>query len=116
MYIYMCCFLYRVVSAVISGTTYRKGTVVICGIEDDTPMFGSIAEIIVTHHQECFFVISVLITIAFQHHYHAYEVLPTDSIVVCHHGQFVDYHPLVCKKAVGRSHSLFISTKYHLFS
>ena len=85
-------------SVVISGTTYRKGTVVVCGIEDDTPMFGSIAEIIVTTHQERFFVISILITNAFEHHYHAYEVLQTDSIVVCHHGQFIDYHPLYVKR------------------
>ena len=108
--------IYRVVSAVISGTTYRKGTVVVCGIEDDTPIFGNIDEIIVTPHLECFFVLSVFITNAFQHHYHAYEVVPTNSILICNHGQLVDYHPLIFTKAVGRDHSLLISTKYHIFS
>ncbi len=73
--------LYRLLSAVINGTVYRKGTVVICGIEGDTPIFGMITEVIVTPHQECFFVISPLITVAFQHHYYAYEVVPTDSCV-----------------------------------
>lgn len=79
--------VYRVLSAVINGVTYRKGTVVICGIEDDTPLFGRIAEVIVTPHQECFFVVSALLTVAFQHHYNAYEVVPTDSTVVYHHRQ-----------------------------
>ena len=107
-------FLIRVRSVVINGTIYRKETVVVCGIEDDTPMFGEIMELIVTPHQECLFVICPLLTIAFHHHYHAYEVAPTDSIVVYHHEQLFDYHPLVCTKPVGRSHSLFVSTKYHL--
>lgn len=105
----------RVLSAVISGTTYRKETVVVCGIEDDTPMFGRIMELIVTPLQECLFVICPLLTIAFQHHYHAYEVVPTNSTVVYRHRQLFDYHPLVCTKAVGRSRSLFVSIKYHIF-
>ncbi len=88
----------------------------ICGIEDDTPIFGMITEVSVTPHQECFFVISPLITVAFQHHYHAYEVVPTDSYVVCRHGHLFDYHPHVFTRAVPRSRSLFVCTKYHLFS
>ena len=100
----------------ISGTTYRKGTVVVCGVEDDIPMFGSIVDIIVTPIQECFFVLSAFTTSAFQHHYHAYEVCPTDSNFVCHFRQLFDYHPVVCTKIVGRGQSLFISMKYHLFS
>ena len=109
-------FLIRVVSAVINGTTYRKGTVVVCGIEDDIPVFGRIMELIVTPHQECLFVICPLLTLAFQHHYHAYKVVLTDSSVVYDHVQLFDYHPLVCTQAVGRTRSLFVSTKYHLFS
>ena len=58
--LYMHAVLYRVLSAVINGATYRKEIVVVCGSENDTPMFGSIAEIIVTPHQECFFVLSPL--------------------------------------------------------
>ena len=74
-----------VLSAVINGVTYRKGTVVICAIEDDTPLFGRVAKVIVTPHQECFFVVSPLLAVVFQHHYHVYEVVPTDSIVVYYH-------------------------------
>ena len=105
----------RVLSAVIKGTTYRKGTVVVCGIEDDAPLFGSITELIVTPHQECLFVISPLLKLAYQYHYHAYEVVPTSLTVVYHHGQLFDYHTLVCTRVVGRS-CLFVCTKYNLFS
>ena len=103
-------------SAIIRGTTYRRGTVVLCGIEDDTPMFGRIMELIVTPHQECLFVVCPLLTITFQRHYHAYEAVLTDSSVMYNHAQLFDYHPLVGTKAVGRTHSLFVSTKYHIFS
>ena len=75
----------------------------ICGMEDDTPMFGKITELIVTPHQECIFVVTALMTIAFQHYYHAYEVLPANTTVV-RHRQLFDYHPLVSTKA---GHSLF---------
>lgn len=102
-------------SAVLNGITYRQGTVVICGMEDEVPMFGRITEIIVTPLQECMFVVTALMTIAFQHHYHAYEALPANTTVV-HHRQLFDYYPLVSTKVVGRGQSLFISTKYHLFS
>ena len=104
---------YRVWSAIINSTVYRKETVVVCGIEEDTPMFGTVSEVIVTTHQECFFAISPLITIAFQHHFHASKVVPTDSTVVYCHRQLFDYHPLVCTKAIARRSSLFISMKYH---
>ena len=103
-------------SAVINGTTYRKGTVVICGMEGDIPKFGRIDEIVVTPHLECFFVLSTFITIAFEYHYHAYEVFDTRSTSVYHHTRLFDYHPLVCTKVIGRDHSVFISMKYHLFS
>ena len=112
--LYMHAVLYRVLSAVINGATYRKEIVVVCGFENDTPMFGSIAEIIVTPHQECFFVLSPLITIAFRYHYHAFEVVPTDTIVVYNYKQLFDFHPLVY--TVGIDHSIFVSMKYHLFS
>ena len=59
-------------SAVINGVKYQRGTVVICEIEEDTPMFGRISEIIVTPQYQCIFVVTAFITIAFQHHYHAY--------------------------------------------
>lgn len=72
----------------------------VCGIEDDIPMFGRIMELIVTPHQECLFVICPPPTITFQLHYHAYEVVLTDSSVVYNHAQLFDYHPLVCTKAV----------------
>lgn len=102
-------------STIINGATYQRGTVVTCDIEDDTPMFGQIIEIIVTPQNPCILVVTPLITIAFRHHFHAYEVLTTDSTAIYHHGQLFDYHPLVCTKPVGNSF-LLVSTKYHLFS
>lgn len=89
--------LTRVLSATIDGTKYCRGTTVVCGCEEDIPMFG---ELIVTTHQECWFIISPLQTLCFHHHYHAYEVAPSSSLVVYRHRQLFDHHPLVCTKAV----------------
>ena len=65
-------------SAVINGATYRRGTAVICGMDDDVTMFGRINEIVVTPSQECIFVVTAVITIGFQYH-HAYEVLAANT-------------------------------------
>jgi len=81
---------------------------VVCGIEDDTTMFGRIMELIVTPHQECLFVVCPLLTITFQRHYHAYEAVLTDSSVIYNHAQLFDYHPLVGTKAVGRTQSVCV--------
>ena len=56
-----------------------KWTVAIHSIED-TPTFGNII-ITLTPHQEYILIVSVLIAIAFQHHYNAYEVIPAYSTV-----------------------------------
>ncbi len=99
-----------------NGATYRKGAVVVCGFEDDTPMFGSVSEIIMTDHiqGEFLLVISPLITVAYQHHYHAYEVLATNSTVFLPPQKLLDYHPLVCTQI--ESNLLLVSVKYNLFS
>ena len=57
----------------------KRGTLyILCGMEDDTPMFGRIVELIMTTCQECLFITCPLHMIAFQFHYHAYEL--------CSHG------------------------------
>ena len=47
-------------STIINGATYRRGTVVTCDVEDDTPMFGQIIEIIVTPQHPCILVVKEL--------------------------------------------------------
>lgn len=74
------CFIsFRVSSTIVNGTTYVKGEVVVCGVEQDTPMFGRINEFLVTPNLECLFVISPLLTVCFRHHFHAYEVVSTQD-------------------------------------
>ncbi len=100
-----------------NGATYRKEAVVVCDFEDDTPMFGSVSEILMTEHVqgECLLVISPLITVAYRHHHHAYEVLATTSSTVFFQPQnLLDYHPLVCTQI--KSNLLLVSIKYHMFS
>ena len=105
--------LCRVKSAKIHGTSYHKNVVVVCGMaEDDSPMFGSIQDIVVVCH-ECFFVICPLVVVCYHHHYHAYEVKQDNSCVVFKYEQLLNYHPLVCTN--GQSGQVMVSPKYHLF-
>ena len=96
------CLIVRVLSAVINGTSYRKANVVMCGMEVDTPMFGRILELIVTTCQECLFATCPLHTIAFQYHYHAYEAVPMDWIVVYRHEHATVQLWSFCKYKGGR--------------
>ena len=76
--------------------------ILVCDIEDDQPVFGKIADLIVTPSQECLFVLTPLVTSRNQH-YHSYEVhaSPQTSFFVYRRHNFVDYYPLHLSRQFG---------------
>ena len=48
--------------ATISGTSYKRGVVLVCGHEDEE-LFGKVMDLIVTPAQECLFVLTLLDTL-----------------------------------------------------
>ena len=67
--------------------------ILVCDIQDDQPVFGKIADLIVTPNQECLFVLTTLVTSRNKHHsYEVHASLLTSYFVYRHHN-FVDYYP-----------------------
>lgn len=106
---------YRVLSATICGTTYKKEAVLVYAIEDDQPVFGKIEDLIVTPSQECFFVLSPLTALP-SRHFHSFEVTATSqgSKFVCKHCSIVDHYPLHLSRQFGPNGKLTICLKYHV--
>ena len=99
-------YLQRVRSATVNGTTYKKKNIMVCAIEDEEPVFCEIVDIVETPIFETLFVVRNLVTL--------YEVVPTSSIVVYHHSQFCDYHPLHICRSYSTNRSLLVCLKYHI--
>ena len=74
---------------------YKKGAIVVLAAKEDLPVFGEIMVIVVVDVNRYFFVISVLHTICFVPHVHAYEVdYTTDKLCIIQPDELVGYHPL----------------------
>ena len=106
-FLYLC----RVRSAEISGTMYRRKTVVVYKYMDDMPVFVEIIEIFVTSIGECLFVLKVLATVCFCARIHSYEVGLTSEINVARQHEFLDHYPLHVIRIDSRC---FIRLKYNI--
>ena len=113
--LYMYIHTYRLRAVEINGIQYKKDSLIILGLEEDTVQFGKIIEIALTPIHRFLFVVSCLNTICYSHHYHAYEVCPTDQLHVCSYEDLHDYHPLQLNVAYGSGHRYMVSLKYHVF-
>lgn len=85
-----------------------------CDVTEEEPTFGEIVDILQTEAEETLFILRKLCTIQFHVHYHAYEVMPTSSILILTQNEFCDHHPLHVCKSFGSSSYLFVSLKYHI--
>ncbi|XP_065884437.1 uncharacterized protein [Dysidea avara] len=107
--------LQRVSYAEYNGTSYSKGTVVICTLCEDEPIFGKILDIIITESNTCLFIIEPLITNCFNKHYNSYEVNALKHThIICKHQDLADYHPLTMSKSFNQHlvDKSFITVKY----
>ena len=71
--------LFRVKSCFINGTGYSQNAVVVCAMDEDTPNFGKIIEFIIAPLNKCYFIVKPSVTLCFNSHFHAYEVMMTDD-------------------------------------
>ena len=106
---------HRFQTALINGTEYKQGLIILLGMEEDVPQFGKLGEIVLTPSKEFFFITLRLITLQYRHHYHAYEVNVTDEILICSYQDLYDYHPLELTVACGGCTNQMVSLKYHVF-
>ena len=97
----------------ISGTTYRRGSIVILS-SHLVPEFGIIIDILVIETDTYYFVCEVMETVQLVAHYHAYEVATNNtnkSITICKQSSLVD-HTVLGLYTVNSSK--FVSLKYHI--
>ena len=101
--------------AQINGTKYSQGSILICTVIDDEPVFGKIIDIIITENNTCLFVLNAYKVNTYNQHYNAYEVDLLDETVICENKDFADYHLLCINKSFNRTISSknFICLKYH---
>ena len=101
----------------INGTHYQKGCVVFVSIEDETPIFGYIQDIIVVHG-DCYFVLVPYIGHTFCSHFNAYEVdSPCQyNVIISSQNDLIDYHLLTLNKSFDLNcQKSFVCLKYHVF-
>ena len=85
--------------AQINGTKYSQGSILICNVIDDEPVFGKIIDLIITENDTCLFVLNAYKVNTYNQHYNAYEVDLLDETVICEHKDFADYHLLCINKS-----------------
>ena len=83
--------------------------------EDDLPLFGEITDVIAANVDQYHLVVSILNTISFNSHYHAYHVeYPvTSTHTLIQPSQLTDHHTLGLYNVNSCS---FVSLKYHIIS
>lgn len=110
-------FIHRVSFVEKFGTRYSKGSVVFCAIDDDTPIFGKITDIVVPPSGDCLFSLIPYVGTYFCSHYNAYELNRLDQdCLLCSPKDLVDHHTLSISKSFSRSlsHKSFLCLKYHV--
>lgn len=83
----------------INGTSYRKGMVVVLGLNDMLPEFGGIAHIVL-QNDAVKFVIRKKITIDYRNHFCTYAVKDTNEFVYLSQSDFLSHVPLWQRTAV----------------
>ena len=95
------------------GSTYKACCVVLVHNHSDMLLFGQIEEIY-SINQNFYLALNLYKTIAFDTHYHAYEVILTSQTYVTNVESIADHHPLwVYQNQDGVS---YVPLKYNVLS
>ena len=102
---------------VIRRSRYSTGDIVIIKFQNDMPVFGQIADIVLRTNEEPLLVTEILETIVFVRHFYAYEVCHTSDLhfFVCTQVDLADHHVLALYTPQN-SHRLLIPLKYCVLS
>lgn len=100
--------VYKAQAIVVNGTRYSTGCAVILSYEDDNYKFGQIISVIHASGTD-FLQCTVMETLAFNRHFHAYEVKATEASRLVEIDNILDYHPLGIYRKAGK---LFIVLKH----
>ena len=107
--------MYRINKLTIDGVCYQKDMVIILNIDSGTPCFGKIMEVILTPSEEIMFAVSLLHTLQYHYHFHAYETVDTTETDLYQYKDLSTYHPLELSKPYGTQNKTMICLKYHVF-
>ena len=91
------------------GTHYHHGDVVMCSFDEDIPVFALMKSFVITPTGECLFIAELLQTNNFNHHYHSWEVVRSNTIYIFKQVDLIDYHPLPLVR------NRYICMKHHVF-
>jgi len=90
------------------------GYILCCLFDDGVPVFGRIEDIVSTP-TGTLFITSQYKTMAFNMHFHAYEINATnDELLILRQEELADYHPLHISKSYNALSPMYIRTKYHI--
>lgn len=111
-------FYFRVSFVEKFGTRYCIGSVVFCAIDDHTPLFGKIKDILVLPSQNCLFTLVPYEGTYFCSHFNAYELHCMDfNYLLYSQEDLIDHRTLSISKSFSRllSHKRYLCLKYHVF-
>lgn len=109
---------FRASYADINGTHYANQDLVVCTFDEDIPIFGKIADIIIPPSGKCLFILIPYVGYTFCSHLNSYKVHHiTSTYLVYTQQELVDYHTLSLNKSFARSlaHNNYVCMKYHVF-
>ena len=100
----------------IGGTPNNKEDIVVIGFLPDMPEFGQIDDIVASSKEGPAFVVQILQTQRFNHHYHGYEVTHAEYFKLVKQDQLADFHPLTLQKLLLSSNVslLLVVMKYDI--
>ena len=88
---------------------------IILKIDSGIPSFGKIVETILTPSEEVIFVVSLLHTVQYHYHFHAYEIIATNEVDLYQYKDLKTHHPLEASKPYGTHNKTMVCLKYHVF-
>ena len=92
-------FICRVSYAIINGTKYSKGCILLCTFCNGDPLFGKLVDLIVTKENICWFIMQPCVVKQFNEHYNGYEVELQHDYFVCQQEDLTDHIPLTISKS-----------------
>lgn len=99
----------------VSGTVYKKGGIVVLGM-DLVPTFGVLKDVIVFHTDMYYLVCELLITECFSHHFHVFQARAQHPLkyVLCKPVNLHDHTVLAAYVISTQPHFFHIPLKYQL--
>ena len=103
---------------VVQGQNYKAGNIIVVHkTEIGTPVFGSLIGAVSRDHtpKTTEFLVKLLNTIGFDHHFYSYDVEKCDTHILIPFNSLLDYHPLDIYSKRLSDQGYYVCPRYHVF-